>query len=215
MTARLSLAAAILAAGVAATAVPDWAFAQQQGNAAQRPAGLGGLGRNSKEPIKIDADRLDVFDKDKKAVFSGNVVAIQGDTTIKCSVMTVLYEGGATGSAPPAAAPAGGAGGAADNNIRRVECAGPVTVPSKDQVATGDNAVFDRVATLVTLTGNAALSQGQNVTRGERLVDNLNTGVANVEGGRVRALLVPGEERAAGDKPAAGQPAAGQNPAPR
>ena len=38
-------------------------------------------------------------------------------------------------------------------------------------------------------------SDGPNVTRGERVVYDLNTGVANVEtkpGGRVRALFVPG-----------------------
>jgi lipopolysaccharide export system protein LptA len=39
------------------------------------------------------------------------------------------------------------------------------------------------------------LSDGPNVTRGERVVYDINTGVANVEtkpGGRVRALFVPG-----------------------
>lgn len=182
------------------------AFPAGAQTAGQRPQpGLGALGSQSKEPIKIDADRLDVFDKDKKAVFSGNVVAIQGETTIKCTAMTVFYEGsataGATGQQPQSAAAANPGGGNADNNVRRVECTGPVTVTSKDQVATGDRAVFDRQANLVTLSGNAALSQGQNVTRGERIVYNIATSVANVEG-RVRALLVPGE----GDKKPATRP---------
>ena len=56
-------------------------------------SGLGDLG-SSKEPIKIDADRLDVFDKEGRAVFSGNVVAVQGDSTMNCSAMNVFYEGG-------------------------------------------------------------------------------------------------------------------------
>ena len=70
-----------------------------------------------------------------------------------------------------------------------------MTVVSKDQVATGDHAVFDRAANKVTMTGNAVLSQCQNVTRGERIVYDLNTGVANVEtapGKRVSALIIPG-----------------------
>jgi lipopolysaccharide export system protein LptA len=70
-----------------------------------------------------------------------------------------------------------------------------VTVVSKTQTATGDNAVFDRTANRVVLTGNVALSDGPNVTRGDRIVYDLNSGIANVEtttGGRVRALFVPG-----------------------
>ena len=45
------------------------------------------------------------------------------------------------------------------------------------------------------LIGNAALSDGPNVTRGERVAYDMTTGVANVEGGRVRALIVPGSDK--------------------
>ncbi len=54
-----------------------------QGGATSTP--LGALGANSREPIKIDADRLDVRDKENMAIFSGNVVAVQGKTTIRCT----------------------------------------------------------------------------------------------------------------------------------
>lgn len=182
---------------------------------ASKPAagGLANFGGGSKEPIKIDADRLDVFDRDKRAVFQGNVVAVQGETTIRCTTMTVFYEQSATGRAQGAAAPAAPAGGGGDSAIRQVDCVGPVTVVSKDQVATGDNAVFDRVANIVTLSGNAALSQGPNVTRGERVIYNLDTGIANVEGGRVRALFVPGSEaQTPGTGPATPPARPGQKP---
>ena len=46
------------------------------------------------------------------------------------------------------------------------------------------------------LIGNATLSDGPNVTKGERVLYDINTGVANIEttpGGRVRALFVPGK----------------------
>lgn len=166
-----------------------------------RPAPMAGIGGNSREPIKIDADRLDVFDRENRAVFTGNVVAVQGETTIRCSAMTVFYERGGNrpGAAPANPAPAAPTG---DSAVRKVDCAGPVTVMQRDQVATGNNATFDRVANVVTITGNAALSQGQNVTRGEKVLYNLNTGVANVEGGRVRALIVPGSENATPGAPA-------------
>lgn len=142
-----------------------------------------------------------MFDREGRAVFSGNVVAVQGDSTMKCSAMNVFYEGGrmsaaagiATGGAPAAASVPGG------DAIKKIECRGPVTITSKTQVATGDRAEFDRTRNKVLLIGNAALSDGPNVTRGERVAYDLNSGVANVEGGgaggRVRALIVPGSQK--------------------
>lgn len=163
----------------------------------ERAVGFGNFGA-SKEPIKIDADRLDVFDKEGRAVFSGNVVAVQGDSTMNCSLMTVYYEqqnrggGGKAASAP-------GPQAADDSSIKKIDCKGPVTIVSKTQVATGNNATFDRIANKIYLTGDAALSDGPNVTRGERVVYDINSGVANIEtspGGRVRALFVPGSNTA-------------------
>jgi lipopolysaccharide export system protein LptA len=187
-----------------AALLPAAAIAQQQGAPKERPSAFGSLGSN-REPIKIDADRLDVFDRESRAVFAGNVVVVQGDTSMKCTTLSVSYEPrGGAGAATPASA-AGGMPG--DGAIRKIECKGPVTIASKSQVATGDNAVFDRVANRVLLTGNAVLSDGPNLTRGERIVYDLKSGVANIEtapGGRVRAMFVPGGGTAA---PAAPKPA--------
>ena len=73
----------------------------------ERAVGFGNLG-SSKEPIKIDADKLDVFDKESRAVFAGNVVAVQGDSTMNARLMTVFYEQKRDQhGAKPAAAPAG------------------------------------------------------------------------------------------------------------
>jgi lipopolysaccharide export system protein LptA len=230
-TAVLSTTALMMALAVAAIAcAPQDALAQGRGKgggAASSP--LGGLGGDSKEPIKIDADKLDVLDKDNRAVFSGNVVAVQGETTVRCTIMTVFYEGrggqGAAGAKPAASAPAApAAAGAApaasgDSSIKRIECKGPVTVVSKTQAATSDNAVFDRANNQVIMTGNVALNDGPNITRGEKLTYNTVTGVANVEtnkGGRVQGFFVPNSAEAGkpGATPAAGaKPAAGATPA--
>ncbi len=204
---------------VVAQAAP--AAPAQAGRGRGQNSPLGGLGGDSKEPIKIDADKLDVLDKENKAVFTGKVVAVQGETTVRCSVMTVFYEGrsggpggaGAARAAGPAATPAAG-GQSNDSSIKRIECAGPVTVVSKTQAATSDNAVFDRANNVVIMTGNVALNDGPNITRGEKLTYNTVTGVANVEttrGGRVQGFFVPNSETAKPGAPAAGTPA---RPAP-
>ncbi len=185
-----------LLTGCAVLLISATAAMAQQGGSKQRPSALGSMG-SSKEPIKIDSDRLDVFDKESKAIFSGNVIAVQGESTMKCSNLVVFYDQdkskGADGQQKAAAIPGGN-----QDEIRKIECEGPVTIVNKTQVATGNHATFDRAANKVFLTGNATLSDGPNITRGERVVYNLNTQTANIEnggrGGRVRALFVPGSQ---------------------
>ena len=219
---RLIAVSAALTGAFVAT-LPSDASAQQQNRGR---SSLGGLGGDSKEPIKIDADKLDVLDKDNRAVFTGNVVAVQGETTVRCTIMTVFYEGrggtgngngqpGAKPAAPPATpAPSAAANGGQDSSIKRIECKGPVTVVSKTQAATSDNAVFDRANNQVIMTGNVALNDGPNITRGERLVYNTATGIANVEnkGGRVQGFFVPnsGDTNKPGAAPGA-KPAPGRS----
>jgi len=223
---RLSVAALLLAAGFALLGASQEALAQPaQGKArsgANASSPLGGLGGDSKEPIKIDADKLDVLDKENKAVFTGNVVAVQGETTVRCSEMTVLYEGrgggqgGAATARATAPAPAAqGQGQANDSSIKRILCKGPVTVVSKTQAATSDNAEFDRANNVVIMTGNVALNDGPNITRGEKLTYNTVTGVANVEthkGGRVQGFFVPNSTDSS--KTDAGKPAGQSAPKP-
>ena len=214
MSAARTLAAALAACLLLATP----ALAEKP--AARKDSPFGNIGGSGKDPIKIDADRLDVFDRENKAIFAGNVVAVQGESTIRCSTMTVYYkrgkdtpgkgdgkgDGKADAKVAEATDPAP-ARNPAENGIQKVDCAGPVTVVQKDQVATGDHAVFDQDAKRIVLTGNVVLSQCQNVTRGQRLVYDMNTGRANMDpvaGGRVSALFVPGEKADAKDGKAKG-----------
>jgi lipopolysaccharide export system protein LptA len=156
---------------------------------------VGAFGQNSRQPINVEADELRVLQHENKAVYKGKVVAVQGDTTMRCTQLTVFFEakgGGAKALAEKRTSSNGEKADKTESAIRRLECAGPVSVTAKDQVATANNAVYDRVAGQVTLIGNVALSQGGNVTRGERMVYDINSGIARVEGGRVRGLFIPG-----------------------
>jgi lipopolysaccharide export system protein LptA len=161
-------------------------------------------GTGSKEPISIDADKLVYFDKEQKAIYSGNVVVIQGDTKMTCSVMTVYLDRSPAPGANPAGAnpgtantPADSKGGpAANSGIKRLEATGPVTVVSKTQVATGDNGSYDKAENTVQLIGHVTLSDGQNVTKGDKLTYDLKTGQATIDTagsktGRVHGQFTP------------------------
>ena len=56
------------------------------------PNALQGFQQNRNQPVKIEAARLEVRDKDKVATFTGNVKVVQGDTTMHCKVLVVFYE---------------------------------------------------------------------------------------------------------------------------
>ncbi len=150
-------------------------------------------GTGSKEPVSIDADKLVYYDKEQKAVYSGNVVVIQGDTKMTCSVMTVFLD---RSRAPGAKAPNDAQGGPSQGSgIKRLEATGPVTVVSKTQVATGDNGSYDKLENKVQLIGHVTLSDGQNVTRGDKLTYDLKTGQATIDAGskmgRVHGQFTP------------------------
>ena len=161
-------------------------------------------GSNSKEPISIDADKLVYYDKEQKAVYSGNVVAVQGDSKLTCSTLTIFLargeapkaEGSAEKQSAVSPASAGGeAPSASTSQVKRMEAAGPVTVVSKTQVATGDRGVYDKTENKVWLLGNVTLSDGGNVTKGDKLTYDLTTGQAVVETGhstqRVHGEFIP------------------------
>ncbi len=170
----------------------------QQRSTSGPPNALQGFSQNRNEPIKIDADSLEVRDKDKVATFSGNVRLVQGDTVLRSSSLVVFY----TTDARTAAANKEKGKGSTEENIRRIEARGDVVVTQKDQKATAENGFLDMKTNVITLVGNVIISQGHNMVRGDRLSVDLATGVSRVECNkssecRVQALLRPrGEDRA-------------------
>jgi lipopolysaccharide export system protein LptA len=170
-----------------------------------------GFSQNRDEPIQIDAATLEMRDKKKEATFSGNVKVVQGDTTMTSKTLVVFYEqtpapaAAASAPAPNSPVPAANAKAAAksapmqsttpgpsgSSSIKRLEARGNVVVTQKDQVVTGETAVFDTKTNLITMLGGVVLTQGKNVLRGDRLLVDMTTGVSRVESdsGRVQGLF--------------------------
>jgi lipopolysaccharide export system protein LptA len=182
---------------------------------AEKPSGAGDSvaifpGTSSKEPISIDANKLVYYDKERKAVYSGNVVVIQGDTKMTCSAMTVFLDRAPNQGAPAQGAapqpPNGQSTPTADSGVKHLDVTGPVTVVSKTQVATGDSGSYDKAQDKVWLIGHVTLSDGQNVTKGDKLTYDLKNGQATVDtsakSGRVHGQFVPKSNADAG-KPGA------------
>ena len=203
--ARCAGAAALMLAGSVAGDAAAQSVVQGVPNAMQ------GFSQNRDQPIQIEAATLEMRDKKKEATFSGNVKVVQGDTTMTSKILVVFYDSnsppasGATpdanastkaaakqqpaAAAPPMQSATPGPGGS--SSIRRLEAKGNVVVTQKDQVVTGETAVFDTKTNLVTMLGGVILTQGKNVLRGDRLMVDMTTGVSRVESdsGRVQGLF--------------------------
>src|SRR6267154_1574094 len=187
---RVAFAMAVIAAGEAC------AQSAVQGV----PNAMQGFSQNRDQPIQIEAASLEMRDKKKEATFAGNVKVVQGDTTMTSKILVVFYDSTPAPSAAPAAnskaaksAPIQSAtpGPGGSSSIRRLEAKGSVVVTQKEQVVTGETAVFDTKANLITMLGGIVLTQGKNVLRGDRLLVDMTTGVSRVEsdGGRVQGLF--------------------------
>ena len=184
------------------------------------PNAMQGFSQNRDQPIQIEAASLEMRDKKKEATFSGNVKVVQGDTTMTSKSLVVFYDsnspspsspassGKAAKSAPMQSASPGPGG---SSSIRRLEARGSVVVTQKDQVVTGETAVFDTRANLITMLGGIVLTQCKNVLRGDRLFVDMTTGVSRVESdsGKVQGLFIQSGQGCGSGSSASGSPLPG------
>jgi lipopolysaccharide export system protein LptA len=125
-------------------------------------------GHNTNAPVDVTSDRIEVQDRADRAVFTGNVHATQADLTLDTDRLTVAYSGGQ---------------GSNGLQINRLDAAGGVIVHSASETAKGDLGVYDLDRKLITLIGNVQLNRENNQVNGARLVIDLNSGRAVIDGG--------------------------------
>src|SRR4051812_26527959 len=195
-----------------------------QGAMSGVPNAMQGFSQNRDQPIQIEAASLEMIDKKKEATFSGNVKVVQGDTTMTSKKLVVFYDSSQSAGAGPQpgqkaapkltsaqAAPmqstTPGPGGS--SSIRRLEARGNVVVTQKDQIVTGETAVFETRTNLITMLGSVVLTQCKNVLRGDRLMVDMTTGVSRVESdsGKVQGLFNQASGTGCGPVPPGGAPA--------
>ena len=132
----------------------------------------------SNAPVDVGADRIEVQDRANRAILTGNVVATQGNLTMNSARLTVVYAN------HPSGANAGAAPGAAGGTqIQRLEASGGVTLRTPTETARSAFAIYDVPRRLVTMIGAVNLDQGANHVQGGRLVLDLDTHRAVVDGG--------------------------------
>jgi lipopolysaccharide export system protein LptA len=146
-----------------------------------------GFNHDPKQKIVINADSMEVHQNEKLANFKGNVVATQGDLTMKADSVKVYYS-----------LQEGAAQNADTTQIQRIDAEGNVRITSPSESATGSWGIYDVGRDLLTLGGAVELNRGQTKIQGSRLELDLKTGKSRMvsasssdQTGRVRGVFAP------------------------
>jgi len=120
-------------------------------------------------PTNITSDTLSLNAKDRVFVYKGNVVVTQGDMTLTSKVVEGNYND--------------------QNQIQKIVAKGDVVITKQEIKATSQLATYDAVSSIVTLTDNPQLQQGESVLIADRIKVYLNEDRSQAEG-NVRVTFV-------------------------
>ena len=135
---------------------------------------------NDINSIEIISDELEWNEKEKIAYARGNASAEQKDKKLTADELIVHLSKDNKNTNN-------------NNEIVMIEAIGNVIFFSKEDKATGNNAVYNIVKNNIILDGNVILKRKENIMQGEHLEMDLNTGVSSIsngkEGEKVRMLF--------------------------
>lgn len=132
-----------------------------------------GLDRN--QPLEITAQQLEVLQQQRQSIFTGDVVAKQGDMTLYADKLIVFLHKD-------------------QDQIERLDAIGGVRVVQLDRIATAEKAVFHQVEEVLVLSGNAEVVQGKNKVSGDEItlyIKENRTLIKSSKKSRVKAVIVP------------------------
>ncbi len=134
---------------------------------------------NSKDPVDITADKLDFDQKNRVAVFSGNVVARQAETTLEADVLRVVFSSGS------------------EQELKEIIATGKkVTVKLQEKKAVCRKMHYYADGRKIILTGDPSIDDGKNVISGEEItffIDDERSVVKSGQKRRVKTTIFPGQ----------------------
>jgi lipopolysaccharide export system protein LptA len=122
-----------------------------------------------KLPTNITSDTLTLNAKTRVFTYKGNVVVTQGDMTLTSKSVEGNYND--------------------QNQIQKIIARGDVVITKQEIKATSQLATYDAVSSIVTLTDNPQLQQGESVLIADRIKVYLNEDRSQAEG-NVRVTFV-------------------------
>lgn len=144
------------------------------------PAGFGGLADEAGEEVNVTADDLQINENESTALFSGNVVIVQGTMELAAPELLAVY----------------GEGGPSD--LENFTATGGVVMNFDDQTVDADQAFYDFAQRILTFTGSVVVVNESGTVNADRLVIDTRAGTSSFSssgeggGGRVTSTFTPG-----------------------
>ena len=133
---------------------------------------LGGIRADSTAPVEVAADSLSVDQDSGTAIFTGSVVIGQGDLRLSAGTVQVVYT-------------------EKTGNIAQLIASDGVTFVTTTEAAEAQDADYNLITGILTLTGDVLLTQGASALSSDKMTINVNSGSAQMSG-RVRTIFQQG-----------------------
>lgn len=133
--------------------------------------GFGGLRQDTSAPVEVTADELQVDQAAGAAVFTGNVLVVQGEMRLSAGKVIAEYGDNGTG-------------------ISTIRASGGVTLVTARDAAEAAEATYQVASGALVMSGGVLLTQGQATIAGDRLTADLRAGTGQMEG-RVKTVFQP------------------------
>jgi len=122
---------------------------------------------DTRSPLDISADHLELQQKQGRAIFSGKVKITQAALTMTSEAVTVFYDL-EKGSDKP--------------TMQRLDARGGVVITSDSEEVTGEWGIYDIEERLITLGGSVRMVRGDSLITGSRLELDLTSGIIKMDG---------------------------------
>ena len=137
--------------------------------------GFGTIANDRNEPISFSSDSLFFNEQTGTSEMKGSVNISQGDTSLSSDYAEISFN-------------------VNTNELERFSASGEVVLKSGNDIAMGDEAVYDFKKNELTFLGNVYFSQSGSTLKAEKAVINTETGSASMIGSVKTKLMPPRQE---------------------
>ena len=137
--------------------------------------GFGTIANDRNEPISFSSDSLFFNEETGTSELKGSVNISQGETSLSSHYAEILFN-------------------VNTNELERFYASGDVVLQSGNDIAMGEEAVYDFIKNELTFLGDVYLSQAGSTVKSEKAVINTETGSASITGSVKTTLMPPKQE---------------------
>ena len=141
--------------------------------------GFGSIANDRNEPISFSSNTLSFNQETGTSEMKGSVSIIQGDTVLSSDYAEVSFN-------------------VDTNELERFYASGNVVLKSGNDIATGNEAIYNFIEGQLTFLGEVHFSQSGSTVKADKAVINTETGSASMTG-NVQTTLLPTKQEGSGE----------------